>query len=171
MAALLAGAHPASPASLDSPAPPPWRWPRLWSEREPLLERQHDRLDARLIELIELIQLIDDDRSHRPALTAVTSLAADLACRRLLWQLRLHLRLEERWLAAQGCLCPGHRAAHADAAHAALSGFIASQANPRARLAWLQDLRTWFVAHRTGPDARLYATARAAAVSARCPLP
>ena len=46
VAALLAPRAPERP--LQS-----FRWPLLWSERRPLLERQHDRLEAQLEDMIE----------------------------------------------------------------------------------------------------------------------
>jgi len=67
-------------------------WPQAWLERRHLLERQHDRLEALLADLLSL------HGPETPAWTAVDALACDGACRRLLWDLRLHLRLEERWL-------------------------------------------------------------------------
>jgi hypothetical protein len=143
-----------SPAgSVVVPAPRPW--PRIWSEQEPLLERQHDRLEALLAALIE---------QHRQPLAAelleASELGEQLACRRLLWDLRLHLRLEERWLAAAAALCAGHRANHQDAARQALEGYCRGSGSRRARLAWLQQLQAWFVAHRQGPDAMAYGLAR-----------
>ena len=133
----------------------PGGWPRDWSEREPLLELQHDRLEALLAELIAV------HRDGAPAWTPAEAQAWDAACRRLLWDLRLHLRLEERWLQQCGCLCPGHRAAHADAASAAVSGYGLSRGDRAARARWLLDLRAWFLAHRAGPDATAYAGAAA----------
>lgn len=138
-------------------APPlaPRSWPSQWREREPLLERQHGRLEALLATLIE---------QHRQPLAAelleVSDLGEQLACRRLLWDLRLHLRLEERWLAAAAALCPGHRASHREAAGQALAEYGRSAASRRARLAWLQQLHAWFAAHRQGPDAMAYGLAR-----------
>ena len=131
------------------------RWPRFWSEREPLLELQHDRLEAQLAELIAA------HRDGVPAWTAAEACALDASCRRLLWDLRLHLRLEERWLDQAGCLCPGHRAVHADAASAAIGGYGRSCGDRAARTRWLLDLRAWFLAHRAGPDATAYAGAAA----------
>lgn len=131
------------------------RWPRAWEQREVLLERQHDRLEALLASLIV---------QHRQPLAAEvlapTDQAEQRACRRLLWDLRLHLRLEERWLEAAGALCPGHRGGHQEAARAALAQFCCGSTSRRARLAWLQDLQGWFAAHRRGPDAMAYALAR-----------
>jgi len=132
-------------------------WPRTWLERQLLLERQHDRLEALLADLLSL------HVAEAPAWRAVEALACDDACRRLLWDLRLHLRLEERWLQAEGCLCSGHRAAHAEAARAAFSAFVRSAGDRQARGVWLRNLSTWFTAHRAGPDATAYATATAAA--------
>jgi len=135
-------------------------WPRTWHERQFLLERQHDRLEALLADLLAL------HAAEAPAWRAVDALACDGACRRLLWDLRLHLRLEERWLQAEGCLCPGHRAAHAEAARAAFSAFCRSAGDRQARCAWLRDLRAWFTAHRAGPDATGYAAATASSTTA-----
>ncbi len=130
-------------------------WPRRWAEQAPLLERQHDRLEALLADLAAL---------HRQPLgadPAAAALAQELCCRRLLWQLRLHLRLEERWLAAWGCLCPGHGAAHREALQAALMGYCRAGNDRSARLDWLLGLQAWFERHRSGPDARAYAQASA----------
>jgi len=131
-------------------------WPRTWLERQLLLERQHDRLEALLADLLSL------HVAEAPAWRAVDALACDDACRRLLWDLRLHLRLEERWLQAEGCLCSGHRAAHAEAARAAFSAFVRSAGDRQARGVWLRNLSAWFTAHRAGPDATAYAAATAA---------
>jgi hemerythrin len=149
-----------APAAVVQPsavpaAGPGGGWPRRWAQQEPLLERQHDRLEALLASLIE---------QHRQPLAAEvlapTDQAEQRACRRLLWDLRLHLRLEERWLEAAGALCPGHRGGHQEAARAALAQFCRGSGSRRARLAWLQDLQGWFAAHRRGPDAMAYALAR-----------
>lgn len=99
---------------------------RTWPEREVGLERRHERPQA---------LLADPERSYAvtvPAGPALDRLACERACRRLLWQLRLHLRLEERWRTAAGCLClcPGHRAAHADVA---FGGFNASASDHATR--------------------------------------
>jgi hypothetical protein len=147
---------PASPAQPShAPVPSAGGWPRHWSQRELLLERQHDRLEALLHSLIQ---------QHReplaPERLIPTDQAEQLACRRLLWDLRLHLRLEERWLDAAGALCPGHRGGHQEAARAALAQFCQGGGSRRARLAWLQELHAWFAAHRRGPDAMAYALAR-----------
>jgi hypothetical protein len=139
--------------------PPPLRlnpWPQRWPEQRLLLERQHDRLEQQLTTLI---------RQHHPELPAWSpeeSAACDHASRILLWNLKLHLRLEERWLDSWGCLCHGHRQAHRDASVAALEGWLRCGENRDLRLAWLEAIRTWFVAHRDGPDARAYLLAHAA---------
>ena len=135
-------------------------WPRTWLERQLLLERQHDRLEALLADLLSL------HVAEASAWRAVDALACDDACRRLLWDLRLHLRLEERWLQAEGCLCSGHRAAHAQAARAAFSAFVRSAGDRQARGVWLRNLSDWFTAHRAGPDATAYAAATAATAAA-----
>lgn len=125
------------------PAPPPSRsrpasLPLPWREQQRLLSAQHDRLEALLAELL-------------------TSPAADLAPLRR--QLRLHLRLEERWLERRGCLCPGHRASHRQALAELEAGIGRAAADGRARLALLRGLQAWFLAHRDGPDAIAYARA------------
>jgi hypothetical protein len=141
-------------------APPPRSWPRRWSEQEPLLERQHDRLEALMAALIEQHQ-----QPLPVELLEASEQAEQLACRRLLWDLRLHLRLEERWLDAAGALCPGHRAGHQEAARQALADFGRGCGSRCARLAWLQQLQAWFGAHRHGPDAMAYGLARARSAS------
>lgn len=143
-----------SPAPLETCTVHP-TWPRHWLQQEPLLECQHDRLESLLHGLLQ---------QHREPVgaeqLALTDQAEQLACRRLLWDLRLHLRLEERWLESAGALCPGHRGGHRDAARAAMAQFCHSGGSRRARLAWLQELNSWFTAHRLGPDALAYALAR-----------
>ena len=128
-------------------------WPRQWSEQEPLLEAQHDRLEA---QLHELLRLHDTDI---PPGSQAERLALDLAFRRLLWDLRLHLRLEERWLGQRACLCSAHRQAHADAARLALEGYGISAGDRQARRGWLVELHSWFSSHRNGPDRNAYALA------------
>lgn len=128
-------------------------WPRHWRDRARLLERQHDRLEALLTELLLA------HAPERPCGDGAEALAIDGACRRLLWDLCLHLRLEERWLAAQGCLCTGHQGAHQEARRRAMAGFIQSTGDRAARHHWLLALQTWFLAHRQGPDAMAYARA------------
>lgn len=144
----------ASPAPLETCTVRP-TWPHHWLQQEPLLERQHDRLESLLHGLLQ---------QHREPVAvehlALTDQAEQLACRRLLWDLRLHLRLEERWLETAGALCPGHRGGHREAARAAMAQFCHSSGSRRARLAWLQELNSWFTAHRLGPDALAYALAR-----------
>jgi hemerythrin len=130
-------------------------WPRGWHEQEPLLERQHDRLEALLDSLIQ-----QHHRPHSAEQLPAVDQAEQLACRRLLWDLRLHLRLEERWLEAAGSLCPGHRGGHQEAARSALAQFCRGSGSRRARLTWLQGLQSWFATHRRGPDAMAYALAR-----------
>lgn len=144
------------PASLLSPPVRLTPWPRQWSDQQSLLERQHDRLEQRLLALISL------HRPEVPAWEGGDRLSGDLACRQLLWALRLHLRLEERWLERRGCLCSAHRVAHREAARTALEGYVASSGDRSARLAWLEEIKAWFVAHRDGVDARAYRLAHLA---------
>ncbi|WP_398325138.1 hypothetical protein [Vulcanococcus sp.] len=132
----------------------PWLWPRRWVDQEPLLERQHDELEAYLAELLWL------HGPMQPAWTAAEALAIERGCRRLIWDLRLHLRLEERWLSAQGCLCPGHRGVHLQAIEAAKAALLETSGDRQARLRWLLELQRWFTNHRHGPDATAYAIAR-----------
>lgn len=142
--------------SADAPAgTSTTRWPRHWQEREPLLDRQHDRLEALLETLI-----VQHRQPLAPEQLELEERVEQLACRRLLWDLRLHLRLEERWLQAAGALCPGHRSGHQEAARQALEQFCRGSGSRRARLAWLQQLQGWFAGHRRGPDAMAYGLAR-----------
>jgi len=74
------------------------RWPRLWTEQSLLLERQHERIEALLEQLID---------GH--------GVSSEHCCR-LVRSLGLHLRLEERWLdqaaasaQAIGCAPAGRR--------------------------------------------------------------
>ena len=132
----------------------PWSWPLRWADQEPLLERQHDGLEAYLAELLWL------HGPMQPAWTAAEALAIERGCRRLIWDLRLHLRLEERWLSAQGCLCPGHRGVHLRAVKDAKAALLETTGDRPARLRWLLQLQSWFTNHRHGPDATAYTIAR-----------
>ena len=149
-----------SPESLAPPHPlppsaAPAVWPLQWPQREGLLERQHDRLEALLDDLVDRHCLADEERS-------ALQLLADRRDGLLLVRgLRLHLRLEERWLAQCGCLCPGHRAAHCEAVAAAAAGWEVAETLRAARLPWLMELQQWFHGHRHGPDALAYARAAA----------
>lgn len=149
-----------SPESLAPPHPlppsaAPAVWPLQWPQREGLLERQHDRLEALLDDLVDRHCLADEERS------ALKLLADRRDCLLLVRGLRLHLRLEERWLAQCGCLCPGHRAAHCEAVAAAAAGWEVAETLRAARLPWLMELQQWFHGHRHGPDALAYARAAA----------
>jgi hypothetical protein len=151
LALTLPVPSPASPSSAPAARPagrPPVRWqrpgrsrpwPRLWSERSQLLERQHSRIEALLEQLIE-------------------GEAPTARCQQLVRALGLHLRLEERWLAAAGCRCPGHRLSHRQAAELAAR----TPAGSAERLGWLLDLQEWFHLHRYGADAVAYARAASA---------
>ncbi len=151
MLLVLAPPRSARPPAASRRPTGPFRWPRQWSEQSALLERQHARIE-RLLDLL----------TDRYALPAEGSSAAALrnqaqGCRSLVRLLRLHLRLEERWLAERGALCPGHRAAHGQATVLALDGLESTALLRPARLAWLMDLQEWFTHHRHGPDAIAYA--------------
>lgn len=135
-------------------------WPLTWPERARMLERQHDRLEALLAELLLA------HGPDQPSWNGAEALALDRSCRRLLWDLRLHLRLEERWLSVQGCLCPGHRGAHLQAVSGAQAALLRTAGDRQARLRWLQELQHWFSGHRHGPDAAAYAAAGANAAPA-----
>ena len=143
------------PSQLNSP-PHLNRWPRLWPDQRLLLERQHDRLEQQLTTLLQWHQ------PEAPAWSAEEAAACDHASQILLRNLKLHLRLEERWLDNWGCLRHGHRLAHRHARKAALEGWLGCGRDRDRRHAWLEGLRTWFVAHRDGADARDYSLAHAA---------
>ena len=156
---LMAGTGSSSPAGVlagpGEASDPPVGWPRHWTAQERLLERQHDRLET------QLASLLHQHRPDQPAWDDAQSLNADRRTRRLLWDLRLHLRLEERWLSAQGCLASSHRQAHREASGLALSGFLQSIGDRQARHQWLSQLQSWFNSHRHGADAGAYARATA----------
>ena len=118
-------------------------WPREWSDQCVLLERQHDLLES----LLEV--LIHDHNGVDRAIEG----SLQLACRRLVWDLRLHLRLEERWLQQHGCLCPAHHEAHRAVANQTVATLMAVEHDRQGRLALLQSIQVWFLAHRQGPDA------------------
>ena len=134
-------------------------WPRLWPDQRACLERQHDRLE---LLLHTLIHQHHEHLGGSPAWSGEQATTCEHACRILVWRLTLHLRLEERWLAGWGCLCPGHRQAHRDASAAALEGLLRCRGDRGHRLAWLKALRSWFIAHRDGADARAYSLAHLA---------
>jgi len=99
---------------LDAPSP---TIPRQWAQQAQLLERQHDCLEALLTDLIERHVVPDEGRSPQ-------QLAVDrLDCGRLLRQLGLHLRLEERWLSRLHSFCAGHRSSHRQALNQAADGW------------------------------------------------
>ncbi|MBD1192585.1 hypothetical protein [Vulcanococcus sp. Clear-D1] len=132
----------------------PWSWPPGWVDQEPLLERQHDGLEAYLVELLSI------HGPMHPAWTAAEAVAIERGCRWLSWDLRLQLRLEERWLSAQGCLCPGHRGLHRQAVENTKAALLETSGDRQARLRWLLALQSWFTNHRHGPDATAYGIAR-----------
>lgn len=149
-------------SSLLAPDPPQaqsWRMPRRWADQQGLLERQHAHLEELLSSLIE------QHAASEPE-SEVLRTFEESACRRLLWDLCLHLRLEERWLARWGVLCPGHRAAHREVSMAALADFQQAGADRVRRLAVLRGLLGWFLQHQAGPDARAYALAASASSTA-----
>ena len=149
-------------SSLLSPDPPAvelGRMPQRWADQQQLLERQHARLDSLLLTLIE-------QHAAAAPVSEALEVAEQHACRHLLWTLRLHLRLEERWLARWGVLCPGHRANHRDVACAALADFQRLGAERAGRLTVLRGLHGWFLQHQAGPDAGAYALAARAAAAA-----
>ena len=143
----------------SAPAPVPEHWPMSWSRRELLLEQQHRILIDRIADLIS------DDPVGAAGQRALARRNA--ANQQLLRQLRLHLRLEERWLAACGCLCPGHRAIHRQVAHDSQEGLIQAGSDRRQQLLWLRGLQTWLLEHTGGPDAQAYGLARSIAPSQR----
>ena len=124
-------------------------WPRRWPDQRALLERQHDRLESLLA------VLIDDHESNDVAI----EVGLQQACRKLLWNLRLHLRLEERWLQQHRCLCSGHRQSHREVLIQASATLMAVEQDRQGRLALLESIQAWFLAHRHGPDALAYALA------------
>ena len=139
---------------LDAPS---LTMPRQWAQQSQLLERQHDRLEALLADLIERHAVPDQERTPQ-------QLELDRRdCGRLLRQLGLHLRLEERWLARLHSFCGGHGSSHRQAAALAADGWARGKSLRGARLPWLMDLQEWFHQHRHGADAIAYRRAEAQA--------
>ena len=128
------------------------RWPACWPERELLLERQHQILRDRIADLILAVLSAADDAD------AASEFGG--GSQQLLRQLRLHLRLEERWLSACACLCPGHRAIHRLVARDSEEGLSQAGSDRQQQLIWLRSLQTWLLEHTGGPDAHAYALAR-----------
>ncbi|MFY8149500.1 MAG: hemerythrin domain-containing protein [Prochlorococcaceae cyanobacterium] len=124
-----------------------------WSDQQRLLERQHERLDRRLEDLIAA-----HGESDRPP-AAENTHAQRLACRRLLQLVRLHFGLEERWLRSRGVLLPSHRSAHREVMVVALTDLNRAESDRRNRLEVLETLQSWLTTHNLGPDAAAYALA------------
>lgn len=148
-ASLLSPPVPAGPSTL----PGQIGWPRRWAEQMPLLERQHERLELLLGEMIRW----HGAGALPPGPSAEQFL--DQGCQRLLRLLGLHLRLEERFLRQWDCLCAGHRANHLQAAREFAAGLHRSGSDRAARLALLLAVEEWFRQHLRGSDALAYASA------------
>ncbi len=121
-------------------------WPCSWARQRLLLERQHDRLGVLLDALVE------EHAAPRESSTCPWPHASDAGLRVLFRRLRQHLRLEERWLSARGCLCNAHRAAHAQVEAGAVADLERGGSDRFARLALLVGLREWLRCHCAGPD-------------------
>ena len=160
-ASLLSPPVPLGPSTL----PRRIGWPRRWAEQMPLLERQHERLEQLLGELIQW----HGAGALSPGPSAEQFL--DQGCQRLLRLLGLHLRLEERFLMQWGCLCAGHRANHLQAAREFAAGVHRSGSDRAARLALLLTVKEWFRQHLRGSDALAYASASQVRLAAEVPLP
>ena len=129
---------------------PALQWPRTWAKQKLMLEAQHDRIESTLAKLIELYEESFGETSKE------LTVSFDGSCRRLLWDFKLHMRLEERWIKRQGFLCIGHREDHVKAMNEAISGYQRSLGSQCRRLQWLQNLKAWFEDHRAGPDLYAY---------------
>jgi hemerythrin len=149
----------ASAATLAAQAAVPRRWPGSWPEREQLLERQHQILREQIAERILTLLAAGGGQESAAAAAAATASANQ----QLLRQLHLHLRLEERWLGACGCLCPGHRASHQQVARDTQAGLRQAGTDHRQQLIWLRALQAWLLEHCAGADARAYALAHSLA--------
>ena len=138
----------------SSHASPKSPWSKEWSVQELFLAKQHARLEAYLDELLMAY------KSKSFAWNVVQVSAYEGLCRRLLWDLKLHQRLEERWLIQHESLCPGHQAEHRESIHAAFINCARTAEDQKARFYWLADLKEWLVAHQSGPDAYDYSLAK-----------
>ncbi len=149
---LISSETPPRPAEPPADAAGPGPWSASWSQRQSLLERQHQILSDRIAAQI----LAANAGAGDPQALAEHGRRS----RQLLWKLRLHLRLEERWLAACGCLCPGHRASHQLVVQQAEAGLNKAATDPQRQLNWLRVLQAWLLEHTGGPDAHAYGQAR-----------
>ena len=138
----------------SSHASPRSPWPKKWSVQELFLAKQHARLEVYLDELLMAY------RSKSFAWNINQGSAYEGLCRRLLWDLKLHQRLEERWLIQHDSLCPGHKADHQEFIHSAFVSCARTSEDQEARFYWLADLKEWLVAHQSGPDAYDYSLAK-----------
>lgn len=119
--------------------------PRAWEQKAALLEQQHNRLEQGLEYLIDC--------------GAGQSLLPQMM--QIIQKLKLHLRLEERWLSEAGCLCPGHRLSHQELLVSIEQQLPQCLNQESLRLNLLMDVQLWFFRHRHGADATAYARANA----------
>ncbi|MFM7676161.1 MAG: hypothetical protein ACKO5F_11395 [Synechococcus sp.] len=125
--------------------------PRNWPEQQALLERQHLRL-ARQIE-----QLLREHTAPAGEPDHAAGERQRSASWRMLHAVRLHLRLEERWLSHHGALSPQHRRAHREAVLLAMAALHRSGSDRASRLEVLLTLQGWHESHGQSTDALAYA--------------
>ncbi len=128
-------------------------WPKSWSKQELLLRAQHARLESAFAELLTFY------RSYSSSVTEPEAFAYEGLCRRLLWWLKLHQRLEERWLKKHDCLSTGHQADHQELLQTAFVDYCKTANNPKFRFAWLNNLQTSLSGHIFSTDAYDYSFA------------
>jgi len=129
-------------------------WSGRWVDQEPFLLMQHRKIESCLDELLNLygFQSIHwKDVEYR---------AYDYLCRRLVWDLSLHQRLEVRWLKMHNALSHGHESDHNQVIQEAILDCRKTITNKNRRFAWLRELRSWFVGHENSSDAFDYSLAR-----------
>ena len=134
-------------------AMPKRAWPKSWSKQELLLRAQHARLESAFAEVLAFY------RSYSSSVTEPEAFAYEGLCRRLLWWLKLHQRLEERWLKKHDCLSTGHQADHQELLQTAFVDYCKTANNPKFRFAWLNNLQTSLSGHIFSTDAYDYSFA------------
>ena len=138
------------PSSRASPRNP---WPKEWSAQELILAKQHARIEVYLDELLMAY------KSKSFAWDVAKKSAYEGLCKRLLWNLKLHQRLEERWLTQHGCLSPAHRDDHQIIFRTAFISCCKTANDPEDRLTWLNNLREGLSRHMFVSDAYDYSIA------------
>jgi len=127
--------------------------PKLWTTQQIMLSVQHARLESQLSELLLFYGPKFSPSKH-------FEVVYESLCRRLLWGVKIHQRLEERWLTQHGCLSPAHRDDHQIIFRTAFISCCKTANDPEDRLTWLNNLREGLSRHMLVSDAYDYSIAK-----------